>query len=235
MGRHCAVLIPEGDEPSFRRVGEILKPFDANLAIEFYEETCWCVGAAAFAQASSVAEETVYALDVERWQRVERLEKPDPDNDFTSKEKREIEEHEADLRAIREQQEKAHPLYGKPLPECEECGGTGTDRGFYNPLNEFFDWRPARGFDGESCLPVGELLRDLGRYRIDAVVTPQGAWRGRPRASHRKRESDEGYKRRDAPLRRRWERELGIILKSNEACVAMSVGFMPSLWLCLDE
>lgn len=235
MGRRCVVLIPEGDEPSFRRVGEILKPFDAHLALEFYEETCWCVGSAAFAEAYAIAEETVYALDPERWRRIEKLGKPYPNNGLTSEERREIEEHEADLRAIREQREKAHPLYGKPSADCEECGGTGTDRGFYNPLAEFFEWGPGRGFDGDPGLPVRELLQNRDRYLIGAVVTPQGVWRGRLFASPGERESYEEYKRRDASLHQRWERELETILESNEGCVAMSVEFMPSAWLWVDE
>lgn len=223
----CVVLIGPGDEASFRQVREMLRPFDARLAIEPYEEECWCVGAMAFAEASSVASSALYELDSERYIRIQGLKRPDPDNDFTSEEKREIEEQEAHYEAVRERHEKAHPLYGKPSPDCEECGGTGTDKGFYNPIAEVLEWRPAQRFDGKFRLPVKELLQDVEKYRVMAVVTPQGTWYRRPSAGHKERESTEGYERRDALMCQQWEPELEAILKANEDCTAMSVEFYP--------
>ena len=227
MNTLCVVLVAPEDEVSFRWVREMLRPYDARLPVEPYEEECWCVNAQAFADASSATEDTLYNLDPDRYLRIARLERPDPENDFTAEEWREIEQHEAHFEAMRERLEKAHPLRNKPSPDCEDCGGSGVVEGFENPIAEFGEWQPAQRFESKFRVPVRELLRDIDKYQVWAVVTPQGTWYARPSAGHKERESSEGYERRDALVLQQWEPELKAILRANEDCTAMSVEFYP--------
>lgn len=98
----------------------------------------------------------------------------------------------------------AHPMHGKPDPECDECAGTGTYRSTYNPESKW-DWcrvggrwacviqkkkwkSDDNGFNfNDDCeslhlntMNVEEILKDWEPTDAPLVIiTPDGEWHER--------------------------------------------------------
>lgn len=126
-------------------VGRRLAPYDENTSVPNYKQACYCVGAEARAAARSRVE-LVDPLDGYR-ERF-KVEHPLPEGvadefHLGSRGRRQRQKAwekfiEPYTRAEQEA-EQAHPMYQKPNPSCDECGGSGRADTTYNPDSKW-DW-----------------------------------------------------------------------------------------------
>lgn len=168
------------------KVSELLAPFDEEIEVPEYQRECWCLSSVARHHARTVAEAKVGKLGDFRkryW------ELPDPKPEWM--------EFIKEYLTCEEEAEKAHPLYGKPNPECSECHGTGTYPSTYNPRSKWDWWRIGgrwdgeiqgnRRDDGEGGFNFGDdhkqlrhniaLVSDLKPdFSCFAILTPEGEW-----------------------------------------------------------
>lgn len=85
---------------------------------------------------------------------------------------------------IYKQAEREHPLYQKPDPDCQNCGGTGKYITTYNPKAKWDWWIAGGRYEGvvggavdPNVAPVTVLLEQ--NIVPFAVVTPDGKWHER--------------------------------------------------------
>jgi len=121
------------DDPQARefiedKVNALLAPYDGNIEAEPYETECSCVNFIAVVHGRKKAEE-VKQMAVLRNEYHSLTPDDRPEWEDFTKEWEEIADHET----------KAHPLYMKPNPNCEECHGAGKVKTTYNPKSKW-DW-----------------------------------------------------------------------------------------------
>jgi len=121
---HYTVLIcidPDDDgNIDFSRVESLLAPYDENKDVEPYETECACVGLDARIDSNKAAEIALgYTVDDIR--NVYR------DMPEVMKTDAMWESLLSETHSKREELLKAHPLYEKPTPDCDECNGTGKE------------------------------------------------------------------------------------------------------------
>jgi hypothetical protein len=119
-------------------VSELLDPFDENKEMDDYETTCSCAGVKARLDASKQATQTLGIT----WDqlRTKFWEKYPSDADLKGATRDELwMKHTGKLRRAEKAIEKAHPLYKKTDPDCEDCKGTGHRMTTYNPDSKW-DW-----------------------------------------------------------------------------------------------
>jgi hypothetical protein len=123
------VLVPKDTRDIEAKVNELLAPYDENISVEPYDEKCFCVNRLA-KKAGHAAAEAFKPLDDLR---KEFHATYHPDNDEAWREFiKEYEKIDADAT-------KAHPLFEKPDPACDECNGTGVVTSTSNPKSQW-DW-----------------------------------------------------------------------------------------------
>ena len=229
---HCVVLVVGDVEDTFRQVEELMRPYDASLPIEPYETCCFCIGIE--------AEEEDFELAREAFRRrhpvdyVSNLvEGFDPDEDLPEEVQRKVDAYEAEWRAALDYYKELHPLYQKPSPDCENCDGSGVESGMHNPIAEWTEWEIGERFDGQSCIPVDELIARYDLHQrgqlefrsFQAVVTPDGIWHEHWVVRRLDGEPEEIWEERYDVMRRYWDLELLAILHANRTCTAVSVEY----------
>jgi hypothetical protein len=186
----------------------LLAPYDENTEVAPYEETCSCVGREAQLAGREHADRVVGSFDDKRTefratvvpQLGERLGLA-PDQPPTDRQANEawaafIE----DFRAAHEVAElaaaRAHPMFERPAPNCDECSGGGTRLSTYNPKSKWDWWVIGGRWDGivvhgapregensreseeqldHNAARVSELKESILEY-VHAIITPDGAW-----------------------------------------------------------
>jgi hypothetical protein len=163
-----------------QKLDDMMTPFSENLAVDPYEEPCWCVGRLAKNEASAKMQEemgswedarnalakTLKERGIERgrWPETEGMSKDDAKAAWDAHDAAEEvinniwrEEFVAPREAKAKEYEDAHALVGQPKADCEECKGSGIAISTYNP-NSKWDWWVVggrwdgfvRGIDRES-------------------------------------------------------------------------------------
>lgn len=136
------VAVPASELESF--IGSLVEAYDESVSVEPHEVDCWCLGALARKEAQDAAE-AVKPLDSYREEfqaMAKELHGGDQDWPFSEAGRaawrefiKPYEERERDAL-------KAHPMEGKPDPECDKeegCGGSGKRMTTYNPRSKW-DW-----------------------------------------------------------------------------------------------
>jgi hypothetical protein len=189
------------DESVNAMVSDLLAPFDENLSVPEYEETCYCVGRLAREEAGAATEQADPLQGYrDAFNAQYKAEVTADDDDVIQSLWRDFTKPYFDAR---EANVRAHPWYNEPARDCDECHGTGkrmTDR---NPQSKWDWWTVGGRYDG--CLydddgrPSGDggfnfgdehhqpeynmrLVADLlseKRFRAFAVLTPDGVWHER--------------------------------------------------------
>jgi hypothetical protein len=114
-----------------------MAPFDENLEAEEREEDCWCSGQKAELEARESAKKTIgKSIEDYREEFHKRPEAERTDENWKVLIKPLL---DAEAKAL-----EAHPLKGKPAPDCEECEGKGTRRTTYNQDSQW-DWYQVGG------------------------------------------------------------------------------------------
>ena len=212
------VLLPEGSQNDvLGEVEELMVPYDCDLPMETHRERCGCVGMEAQDESFDLAVKTLLLRDPNRtW--------------------REISSENEDVWKLRVEYEKVHPLYQKPSPDCEECGGSGV--GWEELCNresgQWWEWKI-----GAKCFPGGrvevsvvDLLSFWRRCRpIESLVTSDGQWHRKPRTVPRFIEPSWRTFRREEQLEHWWRRHLVRHLRENERCTAVAVGAELMRWI----
>jgi hypothetical protein len=191
-------------------IEKVLAPYDEQLEVPEYAHKCYCVGKVAEHAGYELANATYGTWKDKKDAFWEMMKRNYPHlnsfaNDDDEKKIDELwkaftgdfnEKHSALVEATA----KAHPLYDKPEPACDECKGTGTYQSNYNPDSKW-DWYVVGGrwdgalleipyTDGKSheerqylhnnSLPVRKLIEryeNTGElFTFFALVTPDGAW-----------------------------------------------------------
>lgn len=213
------VLVPEGARRD--TVGEVealMAPYDCDVPVDVYREPCGCVGLEAEDESFGLAVETVLLRDPGRERRWWTLHGDDEE-----------------IWRLSVEYEKAHPLYRKPSPNCEECGGSGVAREILCNREEgqWWGWEVgARRFPGGRVeVPAADLLTFWRRCRLlDSLVTPDGRWHRKPWTAQRGVEPTWRYQKREDQLDHWWRRHLVRLLRENSRCTAVAVGAELARW-----
>lgn len=168
------VLVPENDADDVTGyVDDVMERFNENREVDEYDRECGCVNW----KAEMSGRDKVNFSD--------RLQAKREDLDFQAlpeDEKRRVWGKFLDaLKAEALPHIKAHALYMKPDPDCDECFGTGTYRSTYNPESKW-DWYEIGGrWDGWLNGINYKLLKDVCLDDLPhmpfAIVTSDGEWR----------------------------------------------------------
>ena len=212
------VLLPEGVQNDvLEELEELMSLYDCALPVDVHSEHCGCVGAEAEDESFDLAVDTLLIRDPNRpW--------------------RDLDSENEEIWKLRIQYEKAHPLYQKPSPDCEECGGSGV--GWEELCNresgQWWEWEVGvRCFPGGRVeVPVEDLLSFWRRCQpIESLVTPDGQWHRKPWTAQRSVEPTWRTFRREEQLEHWWRRHLVRYLRKNECCMAVAVGAELARWV----
>jgi len=124
------------------RVDALLAPYNENESVPEYEQDCWCIGSEARIAGSGAADAKVGTIETLRdsfWAGrgvKARWDLPEEEREIQDAEWR---AHLAPWNAVKKEVEEAHPLAGKPKPDCSDCKGTGRNTTEYNPQSKW-DW-----------------------------------------------------------------------------------------------
>lgn len=180
------VLVPSDTKNIERKVSKLLEPFNEELEVPEYDHECYCINNIARRYGNKIADETVNSIESLRNKYWAMPEDSRP----------EWKEHISKWVTIQEKEEKGHPMFGKPNPECEECKGTGLYKSTYNPNSKWDWWRIGGRWDGiiknnpqesengfnfdskhETLGNNMILVKDIKEDNIPfAIVTPEGEW-----------------------------------------------------------
>jgi hypothetical protein len=186
----CLVILPAGCHPETEDAAEgviadLIAPYDENLVVEPYQETCWCVGWQA-QQESREAAGDINAIR-NRFQRDEERLHP---QDLTAEDRDAVSAYFAarDARwatyiapydAARQAALAVHPLRDAPNPTCDDCGGTGMRTTTYNPSSKWDWWVIGGRWDGDytadrrNVFPLTDMVPG---WSVFAIVTPDGQY-----------------------------------------------------------
>lgn len=213
------VLLPEDTQNDILgKVEELMSPYDCALPVDIHSEPCGCVGAEAQDESFNLAAETLILRD--------------PNTPWWD-----LNSENEDIWKLRIDYEKVHPLYQKPSPDCEECGGSGV--GWEELCNresgQWWEWEiGAKRFPGgREKVSVRDLLSFWRRCRptIESLVTPDGRWHRKPWTAQRSVEPSWRMLRREEQLEHWWRRHLIRHLRENERCTAVAVGAELMRWI----
>jgi len=201
------------------KVEALMAPYDCDVPVDVYRGPCGCVGLEAKDESFDLAVETLLTREPDLMRRRGIITADDED-----------------VWRLRVDYEKAHPLYRKPSPDCEECGGSGVGwEGLCNRASgQWWGWEVgARRFPGGRVeIPVRDLLGFWRRCRLlEALVTPDGQWHRRPWTAPRGVEPTWRRDKREAQLNHWWRRHLVRRLRDNERCTAVAVGAELARWI----
>lgn len=123
-------------------IAPLLEPYDENTNVPEYDRPCYCVSTTARNEARTAAEAQVGGINIfrESFKDIN----PDPEDPFSEAAEEAWKKHIAPLVDLEKQLFEAHPLKGKPNPDCEDCSGTGTTKSTYNPKSKW-DWYQVGG------------------------------------------------------------------------------------------
>jgi hypothetical protein len=131
-------------------VQPLLAPYDENMEVDDYEDTCYCVGHVARMEVhdqvkEAMIEHTVNSLADLRNEHSEATAGLDLDWEESSKRWQEFTKDWFDLQEkLQKQFRDAHPLINEPDKDCDECGGDGVVISTYNPDSKW-DWYQVGG------------------------------------------------------------------------------------------
>lgn len=169
------------------QVENLLAPFNEDLEVPAYDKDCYCIGRIAHNYGFDIASQKVGAIQSFRDKYWAMPEDQRP----------EWKEFIFEFEKINEEVAKAHPLYEKPNPECEECNGTGKYPSTYNPQSEWDWWDIGGRWNGEirgdyrgdnsggfnfgaefrqiheNMIPLSEMKKPVIPF---AILTPDGEW-----------------------------------------------------------
>ena len=171
------VVVPSGTADLEAAVGKAVAKYDEALEVPEYQQGCWCVGNVARGAGDAAADAEVGTIDSLRASFARQNGADHPDANALWK------AHIAPWVAASARAAQAHPLNGKPDPECEECRGTGTHPSTYNPDSKW-DWF-AIGGRWAGMLPrdratVASLRESNDPNKVPfAFVDSRGAWHQR--------------------------------------------------------
>ena len=214
------VLVPEdARDDVLGEVEALMAPYDCDLPVDIYREPCGCVGLEAREEGFVLAAETVLVRDPGRRRRPWTLHSDDEE-----------------IWKLGVEYEKAHPLYRRPSPDCEECGGSGVEREeLCNRADgQWWEWKAgARRFPGGLVeVPAGDLLTFWRHCRfLESLVTPDGQWHRKPWTAQRGLEPIWRCERREAQLDHWWRRHFVRLLRENGRCTAVAVGAALARWI----
>jgi hypothetical protein len=169
-----------------KQVEELLTPFDEQIQVQEYDQTCFCKGHIARMEAKKKADEVVGTIDLLRsqfwkiWS--DRSGKTDDMGD--SEYAKLMEEQDKAWKAhfkpwydVYEHEFQNHSMRNEFDSDCTSCGGIGLYKSTYNP-NSKWDWYAVGGRwdgslhkDGKNIFPTRELLQNPF-----AILTPDGKW-----------------------------------------------------------
>lgn len=172
------VLLPSRPDDIEEAATKALAPFDENMEVPEYMEPCFCVGGAArnHAQAAATAAHgTMESLRQSFRSHTIELRESGADVDAA------WQAHIASWLDVRAAAEAAHPMAGKPDPDCEECGGSGQSATTRNPKSRWDWWAIGGRWDG--LIPDNACaVRDIpAEVRTFAVLDVGGVWHERGR------------------------------------------------------
>lgn len=198
MSHFVTLVIIPGNTPEEDigyTVERMLEPYSEHLSVTEYETDCFCIGVLAHAEVEAKVNEK-YDLEQLREQ-FHSL----PKNKRTDKKWDEL---IAPRMELRKQLLDAHPMKGKPNPNCESCRGTGTRISQYNPDSKWDWWVIGGRWDGwihgperekvcrdkeggfnfgdehhqvkNNCRRVSEIPIDDPHYIPFSILTPENAW-----------------------------------------------------------
>lgn len=191
-------------------ITKLLAPYDENKKVKPHKVPCGCVGHAATVAGNEAATAKCGSIDTFRASFRDVLakkygEKAKEPGFMFGDEEEVIDEmwqkHIKSFVSAAEKATKAHPLYKKPAPNCEECEGTGKRTTTYNPKSKWDWWRVGGRWDGcitntphegdgfnfgneheqlrtNMCTAAQylALVTQDAKHSPFAIVTPDGKW-----------------------------------------------------------
>lgn len=180
----CFVITKDGSEQD---IENLLEPFSEHLEVEEYKTECWCVGQAAAAAVSESPSPELYAVkhrcaalsdEIRVLAQRQNKTEDEAETEALGKQRQELVEKRQEMFAqesvLRKGQMASHPLWGKPLPDCEECHGTGVTLATHNPRGRWDFWVVGgrwNGFFGEGRNTVSTETA-IKMIQSDEVCTP---------------------------------------------------------------
>lgn len=162
------VLVPKDSLDVEGTVSALLAPYDEEITVAPYATDCYCIGGIARRAGVQAADREVEDLDDLRtryW-------------DLPKEGRSTWEAWTADWIAVADRTEKAHPLYQKPNPKCEDCQGRGKRVTTYNPQSQWDWWVIGGRWDGwlsRTNQLKAKTAAQKGKVPF-AIVTPDGVW-----------------------------------------------------------
>lgn len=214
------VLVPEGARDDIlREVEALMAPYDCDVPVDVYREPCGCVGSEAEEESFDFAVKTLLIREP-----------------GTMRRRGIVDTDDEDVWRLRVEYEKAHPLYRRPSPDCEECGGSGVGQELLCNREEgqWWEWEVgAKCFPGGRVeVPAADLLTFWRRCRLlESLVTPDGRWHRKPWTAQRGVEPTWRYQKREDQLDHWWRRHFVRILRENRRCTAVAVGAELARWI----
>jgi len=205
LGTPPGKLLRSRPQSVLAEVERLLAPYDEAIEVAPYEEPCFCVGRDAEHAGIEHADRTVGTFDAKRAEFRDRvlprlMEGSAPGERPSEKELDAAwREFTAEFRAAYEQAAlagaRAHPMFEKPDPGCDECVGSGVRSSTYNPDSKWDWWTVGGRWDGivahgvfrdgaerglleHNAAPVAELRENILEH-VHAIVTPDGGWHER--------------------------------------------------------
>jgi hypothetical protein len=152
---HYTMLVARKDESE--SLDDILEPYNENREVEPYEQHCSCDKYSTNTDAREIANQR-YGKTLEQL-RVE--------HDAILDNQPTWQEFIAGWSAIYEEARRAHPLWEKPDPECEDCNGTGVCKSTYNPASKWDWWQVGGRWSGTLLLKNGVRVDEAKVRDID--------------------------------------------------------------------
>ncbi len=162
------VLVPKDSLDVKGAVESLLAPYDEEITVAPYETDCYCIGGIARHAGVQAADREVGDMNDLRTRYWNLPEEGRPTWEAWT----------AAWTAAADRTEKAHPLYQKPDPQCEDCQGSGKRMTTYNPDSQWDWWTIGGRWDGwlsRSNRLKAKTAAAKGKVPF-AIVTPDGAW-----------------------------------------------------------
>lgn len=159
MSHFFTLVIVPADAPDVEVAArELLAPYDEDIQMPEYGQSCYCVGSIARRSARDAADKIVEGGFEALRERFHKSEKaagrpawPHQTEEESEAADQRWQEHIAAYKQAEDAALKAHPLYEKPDLGCEDCHGTGIVSSTYNPKSKW-DWYDFGGrWDGVVC------------------------------------------------------------------------------------
>lgn len=246
------VLVPKDTQDIEAKVEELMASYDENIEVAEYDKDCWCIGSKArhaAVEAVEIAKGPLSAIRDTFWNEVNNelsLMGISPNASEYWEKREEVasklnwDERIKEYSDYEKMMFENHPMFGKPVSDCEECNGTGTYKSTYNPDSKWDWWVIGGRWDGSiqnnqrktengfnfgaqhhqlihNTIPTDDYLEicrnDNGQYPF-SIVAPDGTWHQKGRMGWFGISSDENEN---------WKQSADALLEKYKDCIAVGV------------